>query len=57
VRKIACGRENGDFEIAFQLAKSAEFLDWRDRSLLAPHEQRWLAQTPERVADIDVEVP
>jgi hypothetical protein len=57
VRKIARGRENRDFKIAFQLAKSAKFLHRRNGTLLSPHEQGRLAQTTKRVADIDVEMP
>jgi hypothetical protein len=57
MRKVTRGRKNRNFQIAFQLAKSAEFLDWRDRSLLAPHKQRRLAQTPECMPYIDVEMP
>ena len=56
MRKVACGRQNRDFEIAFELTETAKLLDRCDGSLLAPDQKRGLTQTPQRVADIDVEM-
>jgi len=56
VWKVAGGRQNGDLEIAFELAKAAEFLDRRGRSLLSPDEECRLTQSAKCVPDIDVEI-
>src|SRR6266478_2039987 len=56
MREIAGGRQNGDLEIALDLAKSTKFLDRRDRSLLSPHQHRRLAETTQRVPHVDVEI-
>jgi len=56
VWKVAGGRENGDFEISFELAEATKLFDRRNGSLLSPHQKRGLAQAPERVTHIDVEI-
>ena len=39
MRKIASRRQNGELEVGFDRAESAEFLDGCGRSFLSPHEQ------------------
>jgi hypothetical protein len=56
VRKVASGRQNGDFEIAFDLAEATKFFDRRGRSLFAPYEQRRLTEAAQGVSHVDVEM-
>jgi hypothetical protein len=56
VREITGRRQNGDFEIALDLAEPAELLDGRHRSLLAPNQQSRLAQTAQGVTNIYVQM-
>src|SRR5690349_24158154 len=45
VWEITSGCQNGDLEIALDLTEAAEFFHGRHRSLLAPYQQRRLAQS------------